>query len=196
MQATPENPVVLTLDAPLEIARWRPLVAWLLAIPHFVVLYALGILFGILVVVSFFTILFTTRIPPAVFGLMTMVHRYQWRASSYALWLREPYPPFEFEPTPDDTGSDPAKVSLWYADRLSRFMPLVKWLLALPHYFALFALSVAGFFVLVYAFFAVLVTGRWPEGARSFLLAVTRWNLRVYAYVGLMTDVYPPFTLD
>ena len=86
--------VTLELEAPLEVARWRPLVHWLLAVPHYVVLYFLRIVSGALTVLSFFTILFTGQIPEAIFDFLVMILRYQWRVSSYVGFLREPYAPF------------------------------------------------------------------------------------------------------
>jgi hypothetical protein len=101
---------------------------------------------------------------------------------------------------PDPAGppspQHPAQLEIAYPSDLNRWLPLVKWLLAFPHYFALIALAIAAFFVGVYAFFAVLFTGRWPRGAFDFVVGVFRWAFRVVAYVHLMTDVYPPFTLD
>lgn len=195
MDTTAESPVVLTLDSPLEVARWRPLVHWLLAIPHVVVVYALQLVLGALTIVSFFTILFTTRIPESIFGFMVLVHRYQWRTTSYILWMREGYPPFEFQGVAGDAGTDPARVSILQREQYRRLMPLVKWLLAIPHYIVLAFVFVGAFFVALFGFFAVLVTGRWPQGARDFLVGTARWYLRVQAYTGLLTDVYPPFSL-
>jgi hypothetical protein len=76
-----------------------------------------------------------------------------------------------------------------------RWQPLVKWLLAIPHYLVLLALGIAAMFVIVAGLFAVLVTGQYPEAARDFLVGVYRYNLRVQAYIGLLTDQYPPFAL-
>ena len=78
----------------------------------------------------------------------------------------------------------------------NRWLPLVKWLLAIPHYFALVFLGIGALVVLVIAFFAVLFTGDYPRGMFDYLLGVQRWALRVSAYVLLMVDEYPPFTLD
>ena len=79
---------------------------------------------------------------------------------------------------------------------LNRWLPLIKWLLAIPHYIVLFFLGVAAFFVVVFAWFAVLFTGRYPRGAFEFVEGVIRWHNRVvgYAFV-LVTDRYPPFRL-
>ena len=81
------------------------------------------------------------------------------------------------------------------ATHLNRWLWLVKWLLAIPHYVVLVFLW-AGFFVLtVIAFFAVLFTGRWPSGLRTFIIGVNRLGVRVQAYALLLVDDYPPFSL-
>ena len=76
-----------------------------------------------------------------------------------------------------------------------RFLPLVKWLLAIPHYFVLIFVGLGAFFALIGGFFAVLFTGRWPQGLFDFIAGTLRWAYRVTAYVFLLTDEYPPFSL-
>jgi hypothetical protein len=79
---------------------------------------------------------------------------------------------------------------------LNRWMPLVKWLLAIPHYIALFVLTIASVVAVVMAWFAILFTGRYPRGLFRFVEGVMRWGLRVQAYAFLLTtDTYPPFKL-
>jgi hypothetical protein len=82
------------------------------------------------------------------------------------------------------------------AEQLQRGMPLVKWLLAIPHYIVLFFLSIGVFFAVIGAWFAILVTGRYPRGIFKFVEGTIRWHNRVvgYAFV-LVTDQYPPFRL-
>ena len=76
-------------------------------------------------------------------------------------------------------------------------MPLVKWLLAIPHYIVLFFLGIAAFVSVVIAWFAILFTGRYPRGLFDFVVGVYRWFLRVDAYAFLLvTDRYPPFSLE
>ena len=82
------------------------------------------------------------------------------------------------------------------AERLERGLPLVKWFLAIPHYIALFFLSIGVFFALIGAWFAILFTGRYPRGIFSYVEGVTRWSNRVTGYAfTLVTDQYPPFRL-
>jgi hypothetical protein len=79
---------------------------------------------------------------------------------------------------------------------LNRWLPLVKWLLAIPHYIVLFFLDIAAVVVVVIAWFAVLFTGRYPRGMFEFVEGVVRWHNRVVGYaLTLVTDVYPPFRL-
>jgi hypothetical protein len=185
------------LEADRRIARWRPLVQWLLAIPHLVVVNALSTLRGILTVVSLVTVLFAGRIPRSLFDAIAMTYRYEWRAMSYALFLHDDYPPFEFAPAADDDGRDPhTRLSIAYPDRLDRWKPLYKWILAIPHYIAIIALAVAGVIAILWGFIAVLATGQYPAQARTFLVSAYRYCIRVEAYIGLLTDEYPPFRLS
>jgi hypothetical protein len=189
-------PVQVGLDAPLEVANWRPLVHWLLAIPHFFILNVLGCVSAILIFISFFAVLFTKKIPRGIFDFMATIMRYQWRVGTYALFMREPYPPFDFEAGSADNGQDPASFSVEYPEELNRWLPLVKLLLAIPHFFVLVFLFLGGLFAWIGSFFAVLFTGKYPEGIRNYIVGVSRWSIRVQVYVNLMRDEYPPFSLD
>lgn len=178
MSDVPGYPVRLDLEGPLEIKNWRPLVNRFLAIPQFLVAGVLRSVRQVLQLIAFFAILFTKRIPRGLFDMILMTERYRWRVDSYALWMRESYPPFEFTVASEDPGGDPASVSIEYPAELNRWLPLVKWLLAIPHYIVLVFLYLGAFFVGVAAFFAVLFTGRYPAGMRSYLVGVNRWSLR------------------
>jgi hypothetical protein len=189
------TPIDVSLDAPLEAARWRPLVAWLLAIPHFVVLYVMGIIANICLLIGFFSVLFTKRVPPGVHDFLVRYYRYSWQVGSYALWMREDYPKWGGHGGDIDPGVDPARLSIQHADELQRFAPLYKWILLIPHYIALVFLGIGAFVAIVIGFFAVLFTGSWPEGLRTYIVGVMRWSTRVNAYI-LLRDEYPPFSLD
>jgi hypothetical protein len=188
-------PVQVEFNRPYEVERWRPLVNWLLAIPQLIVVYVLGIVFEVLALIAFFAVLFTKKIPTGIFGIMAMYQRYSWRVNSFALFMRNEYPPFTFETTAADPGGDPAVFSIEEPAELNRWLPLVKWLLAIPHYIVLFFLFIAVAVVKLITFFAVIFTGRYPEGLRDFVVGVFRWSMRVQSYVFFMTDVYPPFSL-
>jgi hypothetical protein len=186
----------LEFRAGTHIARWRPLAQWLLAIPQLLIASALRSLRQVLILVSLFTVLFTERIPRPVFDMIAMSYRYEWRAVSYALFMHTDYPPFDFEPSAADDGAEPhTTLSVAYPDRLDRWAPLYKWLLAIPHYLVLFMLGLGAVFAFLGGFFTVLFTGEYPAGIRDFLVGVYRYAFRVEAYAGLLTDTYPPFRL-
>src|SRR5215210_8849273 len=100
-------PAQLEFDADLHITRWRPLVQWLLAVPHLVVANVLSSLRGVLTLISLFTVLFTKQIPRPLFDAIAMTYRYEWRVMSYALFLHEDYPPFSFNADAADDGAEP-----------------------------------------------------------------------------------------
>ncbi len=189
-------PLQLEFDADRQITRWRPLVQWLLAIPHLVIAWALRTLRQVLTLISFFAVLFTEQIPRPIFDAIVMTYRYEWRAMSYALFMHEDYPPFDFDLSADDDGAEPhTSVRLAYPGNLTRWKPLYKWFLAIPQYFVVIGLFIAGCLGVIGGFFAVLFTGEYPQGIRNFLVDAYRYALRVEAYVGFLTDRYPPFSL-
>jgi hypothetical protein len=182
-------------EAPERVANWRPLVQWFLAIPHFIVLYALGIAQNVIWLISFFAVLFTEQIPEGLFNFQVMIQRYQHRTMTYALFMREPYPPFDFTVTRDDPGGDPVSVSIDRPEKVNRWLPLVKWLLAVPHYIVLAVYVIGAFFAFIGAFFVVLFTGKFPLGIRDFVVKVGRYGLHVQAYILFLRDEYPSFSL-
>jgi hypothetical protein len=196
MSASVSYPAQLDFHGGLRIARWRPLAQWLLAIPQLAIASVLSSLRNVLTLISLFTVLFTRRIPKPIFDAIAMTYRYEWRAVSYALFLHDDYPPFDFTVGAEDDQVEPhTTLSISYPGELNRWKPLYKWLLAIPHYVVAAALVLAAIPTFVVGFVAVLVTGEYPRGVRSFLVNVYRYVLRVQAYVGLLTDQYPPFRL-
>jgi len=188
-------PASYTLDPPEKVANWRPLVHWILVIPHLVVLYALQTLAEVLAVISWFAILFTGKLPDSFANLMVMYMRYEQRVYSFSFFMREEYPPFAFGQTPDDDGADPrtrvnVQPDLGERNRLTVAFRLI---LAIPQFIVLAVLWLGAGIVLFIAFFAVLFTGKWPPGMRDFVINVQRWQVRVEAYTLLLNDEYPPF---
>ncbi len=162
------------------------------------ILYGLRILAEVVGIISWFVILFTGDLPEGFANIQAMYLRYEVRVFTYALFIREEYPPFAFALTPTDSGEEPRfRVDLrpQLTDR-NRLTVGFRIILVIPHLIVLAVLEIAAWVLAVIAFFVVLFTGRWPEGMRTFVLNVTRWYLRVDAYFLLLIDDYPPFALE
>ena len=185
-------PVRVDAEHQDEYNRFLPLVKWLLAIPHFVVLAFLFI--GVLVahVIAFFAVLFTGRWPEGLFNYIVNVYRWSWKVTSYIMLLHDEYPPFSLH----QEGWFPASLEVDPPGRIANWRPLVQWLLVLPYAILAGLLGyVAGFMWLV-GIFVILFTGRLPEGMFKLILIPNRWNIRAYMYAGFLTDRYPPFEWD
>jgi hypothetical protein len=144
-----------------------------------------------LIVVTALMIVFRQRYPRWWFDFALELARFGARVGAYLALLTDQYPSTVDEQT--------VHLDLDYPDverDLNRWLPLVKWLLALPHYLVLVFLSVGAFFAVVIAWFSILITGRYPQVLFDFVVGVSRWWLRVEAYAFLLvTDKYPPFSL-
>ncbi len=180
-------PVTFDVDYPERLSRWLIFVKWLLAIPHFVIVFIVSNVLYI-VPAAVLTILFRKKYPRWWFDLIVNFLRYQYRINVYLLLLRDDYPALEEEQA--------VHLDVEYPADLNRGLPLVKWLLALPHLVVLLFLSIAYCIVLIIAWFAILITARYPRPLFDFSVGVNRWSLRVSAYAFyLFTDKYPPFSL-
>jgi hypothetical protein len=150
-----------------------------------------GILGG-LAIATALMIVFRRRYPRWWFDFARELVRFAARVGAYAALLTDTYPS-----TVDEQS---VHLEIDYPNveqELNRWLPLVKWFLAIPHYIVLAVLGIASVFVVVIAWFAILFTGRYPRGLFEFVVGVGRWALRVQAYAFLLlTDLYPPFTLE
>jgi hypothetical protein len=146
---------------------------------------------GLVVLPTVLLILFRQKYPRWWFDWNIELMRFSARVGVYLALMDDNYP------STDEHQA--VHLDFAYPDvptELNRWMPLVKWLLAIPHYVVLFFLYIAAFFVVIAAWFAILFTGRFPRGMFDFLVGVGRWTNRVIAYAHVMvTDQYPPFRL-
>jgi len=190
-------PLNLEVTSPTQIARWRPLVNWLLVIPPFVWAAILTIGLEIVSFVGWFVILFTGKLPENWGAYMVKVLRYQWRIYAYLYGWTEQYPGFEAPSGYADPGDFPAvlRAAPEGATR-NRLTVLLRLIWVIPAYIVVYFVGIAAGVVLLVAWFIVLFTGVWPEGMRKFCIGYFRWSTRVQAYLFLLTDVYPPFQLE
>jgi hypothetical protein len=210
-------PVRVRGDLDPALSRWQWQVKWILAIPHYVILIFLAIAAFIVTVIAFFAILFTGKYPRSLFDFSVGVMRWQWRVAFYALRAlgTDKYPPFSLQPKSEY----PADLEVDYPERLHRGLVLIKWwLLAIPHYLILMAFfggqaffrhgdhAAGGYTALIVvplisvllliAVIALQSTARYPKVLYDLVIGIDRWAIRVYAYVLLLRDDYPPFRLD
>jgi hypothetical protein len=184
-------PVTFEVEYPEKLSRWLIFVKWLLAFPHWLILGVFGYLVELTTFISWFAILFTGRYPKALFDLAVVYLRWSARTTAYVALLRDDYPPFG-----GGSPEYPVRFNVEYPEKLSRLLIFVKWLLAIPHLVILALLGVVGFVVYVIAWFAILFTGRFPRSLFDFLVGIGRWSVRVNAYIYLLRDDYPPFSLS
>ena len=149
-----------------------------------------GIMGGI-VAATVLMILFRARYPRWWFDFARELTRFSARVSAYAALLTDTYP------STIDEQSVHLEIDYPDVERdLNRWLPLVKWLLVIPHVIVLIVLAVLAIFAVIAAWFSIVVTARYPRGLFDFVVGVGRWSLRVQAYAFLLvTDRYPPFTL-
>jgi hypothetical protein len=212
--ATPAAPYAARLDVdyPEQLDRLTTLFRLIWAIPILIILGLLsatgnetvvteagervresgGGIAGGLFAATLLMILFRMRYPRWWFDFARELSRFSARVGAYLALVTDRYPSTVEEQS--------VHLEIDYPDverDLNRWLPLVKWLLAIPHYIVLFVLWLVALFAVVIAWFAILFTGRYPRALFDFVVGVGRWSLRVYAYAFLLvTDRYPPFSLS
>jgi hypothetical protein len=146
---------------------------------------------GLVIFPTLLMIVFRQKYPKWWFDWNLALSRFSMRVYAYLALMRDEYPSTDEEQS--------VHLDLVYPDvktKLNRWLPLIKWFLAIPHYIVLAFLGIAAVVCVIIAWFAILFTGRYPKGLFDFILGVFRWSLRVEAYAFLMiTDRYPPFAL-
>ena len=146
---------------------------------------------GTLFVAPLLLILFRKKYPRWWFDWNVALLKFESRVTAYFLLLRDEYPSTDEEQA--------VHIDIPYPDAatdLNRWLPLVKWILAIPHYVALIFLGIGALIAVIIAWFAILISGRYPSGLFSYVVGVLRWGTRVQSYMFLLvTDRYPPFRL-
>ncbi len=202
MQTPPEPYAArLTIDYPGQLDRLTTLLRAIWVLPIAVILSVVtangdgartgGALFGGLWLATMLMLAFRVLYPRWWFDFARELTRFGGRVGAYVALLTDRYPS-----TIDEQS---VHLEIDYPDvqrDLNRWLPLVKWLLAVPHYIVLVPLWIGALVAIVLAWFAILITGRYPQALFEYVVGVSRWSLRVSAYAFLLvTDRYPPFSL-
>jgi hypothetical protein len=150
----------------------------------------LGAVAVVVAIIAWFAIVFNGRYPDGLWNLAAFYLRWRVRAVAYTTLLRDEYPPF-------GEGDYPAALELRAPDaERDRLTVAFRIVLAIPHILAVWVLGIAWALTTLIAWFAILFTGRYPEGLYHFAVGVLRWSIRVEAYLLLLHDEYPPFSLE
>ncbi|XOV92083.1 MAG: DUF4389 domain-containing protein [Bacteroidota bacterium] len=165
-----------------------------IGIPHFFLLFFVGIWGAILQFISFWAILFTGRYPQSFFEFQVGLMRWNLRLNARLWNLSDGYPAFGIHGNDDETS-----LEVPYPESLSRGLAIVKLLfgalyVGFPHGFILLFRLIWGSILMFIAFWVVLFTGKYPESWHAFNVGTLRWSTRVNLYLGFMNDTYPPFS--
>lgn len=183
-------PLQLNIARQEEYSRFMPLIKWLLAIPHFIVLAVLGIAVYVVIVISFFAVLITGKYPKGMFDFVVGVMRWSFRVVAYVYLMRDGYPPFTMAADPN-YGVD---FEIEYPeDGVNRWRPLVQWLLIIPYMIVANIIMYIAYIAVFFAFFTILFTKMFPAGLFNMVHVGLSWNARASAYSTWLTKKYPPF---
>ena len=191
--APPHYPITFDVGPASPQSRLTVLLRYFMAIPHLIILYALNIASQVVALIAWFAILFTGKYPAGLFGFSAGMLRWSTRVNAYMLLLTGQYPPFSL----DDVPGYPVRLSidanLENRNRLTTFFRII---MVIPHFIALAILAIPVSVVLMISWLVALFTGRVPDGLHNFIAGFARWSTRANAYMLLLTDEYPPFSLS
>lgn len=174
---------------PARLRRWLIFFRGLFIIPHSIVLYFMTLALSVVTFAAWWAILFTGRYPEGMWSFSMSVMRWGARVQIYIMNLRDEYPPMGDAPYP-------MTFALSRPERQSRWLLFARPFMLIPHYVCLIFVAIAASVVAAVAALAVLIFGRMPRGMFTFITGSLRWIYRVYLYQLMLTDAYPPFTLD
>lgn len=165
-----------------------------IALPHGFLLIFMSIASSIVGIINFWSILITGKMIRSMFDFQLNLMRWSLRVSARSMNLCDGYPAFGM--THNDTD---VVLDIEYPEASNRVSVLLRamfgiFYVLLPHAFILFFLQIGTMFVRMIAFWAVLFTGKYPEGMHAYMVGVIRWNVRVNAFMSYLTDTYPPFS--
>ena len=190
-------PASISVETPERVANWRPLLQWIMALPHLILAGVLGYVSQVVAIISWFVVVFTGRLPAGLASFQVLTLRYNARANAYAGFLHDAYPPFAFDTSDDDPGGTPVNVRFQpqLEDR-NRLTVALRLIIVIPAGLFSFVIGFIAWICHIIGFFAVLFTGRWPAALRGWIVSALGVGLRLNAYFLLLTDEYPPFSLD
>ena len=190
-------PASISVETPERVANWRPLLQWIMALPHLILAGVLGYVSQVVAIISWFVVVFTGRLPAGLAGFQVLTLRYNARVNAYAGFLHDSYPPFAFDTSDDDPGGTPVNVRFQpQLENRNRLTVALRIIMVIPAALFGIVIGLIAWICHIIGFFAVLFTGRWPDALRRWIVSALGVGLRLNAYFLLLTDEYPPFSLD
>jgi hypothetical protein len=181
-------PVELTAAGPAQQRRWTVLIRWIMLIPHYVVLYVLGIVSAVVAFIGWWGALFTGLLPEFAVSYLSGYTRWSTRVQAYALLLTDQYPPFSL----DDKPSYPVRIAIPPRDRLNRVAVLFRVILAIPASLLNALVAIGGTTIVAFiAWLIALITGKLPTSLHQAYTAILRYTTRLSCYSYMLTAAYP-----
>lgn len=193
MSMAPAYPFGLEVDGAAPQSRLTVFFRLFMLIPHAIILEFIGLATGVVAIIAWFAILFTGKYPAGLLSFSVNALHWQTRYSGYSWLLTGAYPPFAMGPDAKYPVRLLAEGQETGRNRLTVFF---RYFMIIPHIIVLYFVLIAAAVVLLIAWIAALFTGSVPAGMHNFLTGVLRWQTRLTAYAGLLTDQYPPFSLS
>jgi hypothetical protein len=183
------HPIEIEIDYPAKLGRISTFFRGILWIPHYIALIFLFIGLFFSTILAWFAVLFTGRYPEGLWNYGLGVHRWQLRVGSYVLLQTDRYPPFSLEYDADY----PVRLLVEHPDRIHRWrcIPYVLQITAIPAFIVTAVLGLLAYIGVIIAWFAILITGRYPRGIFNLTTSALKWSVRTQMYVWLMTEAYP-----
>ena len=191
-----DYPASVSVQASESVARWRPFVHWILLAPHQVLQLVFVVVAWLLTVLTSLVILITGKLPAGIASFQVMYVRHYHRVLSYLHLIHPQYPKFEFSTSAQDPGDYPVAVNMeaQYENR-NRLTALLRIPYALPQIIFVTVYSYLVLVVVSLAYLIILITGRWPAGLQNFVIGFYRCHTRYLAFMHMLTDKYPPFSI-
>ena len=184
-------PIRYDVEYKEELSRLTTFFRMILVIPQALVVYALLLVAEILAVISWFAIVFTGKMPRGMFDFMVNAHRWAANVNTYALLMRDEYPPFSWDP-----GQYPVVFEADYTEHRDRLTVGLRLIWAIPAVIVVYLIEILVGILVLIAWFAIVITGKFPRGMFDLVKGGNRWYIRVIGYLWLLTDEYPPFSFE
>lgn len=192
-ETTGSYPADLHTDPPQTQSRLSVFFRLILAIPHTIILGALAYVVSVTAFIAWIAILVTGKCPEGLWKFHAGYLRWTARANGYMYLLTDRYPPFSLD---DDVNYPVRFTAEPQLDGRNRLTVFFRPLLMIPHAIALAVLGIVASILLLVGWIIALFTGRVPDGIHTFLAGVMRWSMRLSAYIFLLRDEYPPFSMN